>query len=569
MSRITWNQFKSIPNGTRIFNHGADECVALANHFHENVLGGSFIWVGSAHQWWTTNQPEINRLYTKSSKPVAGALLVSRGGIYDRTHGHIGGVVSETYTDGSFDTIEQNAGTGARRYVYRYRRPQGNGMLGFLVPKNNPAGKPAPLQPHQRRADPSAPVKRRSEPSSKSKDLGRWIQPNEVGDFDGWIRGESVGGNNVWFRGISGNWFWSGGFTSQVTNGLKDLNPVSPPKPPAVAANQRKAFEVPVNVRATPNTSAKITGSIAANAVITPEGWVTGQKVELISVWFKVAGGYAWGGGFTKSTGDGLKNLNPAVKPPVDPPVITDPTGPENSDVGPGPVLKHIDNWNKAAAPDWGSTNFDRPTPASVFLKFPLGIVESTVRPDRGYYHGREGKPNHFGLHHAAGPSLEGVVTSLMGDRDVSANAVIKDHEIVHMVDTRDTPSTNGRWRSNQFSVTVEVCNNKTTTDKPSPESHETAAWYIAREALSWGMKYPLARGENVFGHKELSKSATACPGELDMDWITRRANDIIKASEESTPVPKPDYSDLLESISGLTKVITSLIDLLKKIFRV
>jgi len=135
---MNWAQFTAQPNGTRIYNHGYDQCVALANQYHEEVIGGSFVPVGSAFQWWTeySSQPNIYSKYVQARKPVAGAIFVARYGIYDAPNGHIG-VVTSVNNDGTFQTMEQNAGTW--RYLGRYTRTLAN-VLGFLIPKNNPAG---------------------------------------------------------------------------------------------------------------------------------------------------------------------------------------------------------------------------------------------------------------------------------------------------------------------------------------------------------------------------------------------------------------------------------------------
>lgn len=134
---LTWQQFTSIPNGTRVLNHGWDQCVALANLYHESVIGGSFVAVGSAYQWWTEfgNWPTLRNNYTPSPTPAAGAIFVARYGIYDAPNGHIG-VVTSVNSNGTFNTMEQNAGTW--RYVGRYTRGMAN-IYGFLIPKNNPA----------------------------------------------------------------------------------------------------------------------------------------------------------------------------------------------------------------------------------------------------------------------------------------------------------------------------------------------------------------------------------------------------------------------------------------------
>ncbi len=140
---ITWNEFTSIPNGTQVLNHGWDQCVALANLYHEGVIGGSFVPVASAYQWWTLFGlfPTLYQNYTQSYTPVPGAIFIARYGVYNAPDGHIG-VVTGVNPNGTFNTMEQNAGTW--RYVGRYTRSMSN-VLGFLIPKNNPAsGTPNP-----------------------------------------------------------------------------------------------------------------------------------------------------------------------------------------------------------------------------------------------------------------------------------------------------------------------------------------------------------------------------------------------------------------------------------------
>lgn len=147
---MNWTSFTSIPAGTRIFNHGFDQCVAVANLYHESVIGGAFVPVQSAYQWWTQQWPQVAALYTRSTRPVAGALAVwdTRWGA---GHGHIG-VVIDVHADGRFTAMEQNAGSGQYRYLNRYHRST-VGVLGFLVPKVNPArrdqtGDSVPTRPH-------------------------------------------------------------------------------------------------------------------------------------------------------------------------------------------------------------------------------------------------------------------------------------------------------------------------------------------------------------------------------------------------------------------------------------
>jgi murein DD-endopeptidase MepM/ murein hydrolase activator NlpD len=72
------------------------------------------------------------------------------------------------------------------------------------------------------------------------------IAPGEVVEMSGWAHGESVQSIDVWFRiAADNNWAWSGGFTSQATDGLDQI--LTLPTPPN-ANNPRGLPEyLPVN----------------------------------------------------------------------------------------------------------------------------------------------------------------------------------------------------------------------------------------------------------------------------------------------------------------------------------
>jgi hypothetical protein len=100
-----------------------------------------------------------------------------------------------------------------------------------------PVSLPSAVSGAQRVAGPGG-VKRRVEPNATSPEAGFVLPEGTVGEFIGWIHGQSVSGNDVWFKGVSGNWFWSGGFTDLGTHDLPDLNTVTPQpeKPPVIVA---------------------------------------------------------------------------------------------------------------------------------------------------------------------------------------------------------------------------------------------------------------------------------------------------------------------------------------------
>lgn len=135
--QLSYDQFYAIANGTRVYNYGADQCVALANQYVVGTLQLPLpTGIGSARQWWDNYEADPN-LYNNYDRiyeaPNQGDILIGCGSMYPPPHGHIG-VVARTWDGSSFGTMEQNTGTGAARWVWRYNRNMKD-ILGFLRPK--------------------------------------------------------------------------------------------------------------------------------------------------------------------------------------------------------------------------------------------------------------------------------------------------------------------------------------------------------------------------------------------------------------------------------------------------
>jgi LysM repeat protein len=141
---MSLSDFENIPNGEVIFNHGYAECVALANQFNEGVLGGGFVQVGAAKDWWFNEDVAANHGFDRITEgPQHGDLFIASCELYDCTYGHIGYVV-RGWDGNTFGTIEQNAGGPG---VSRHDRTMAN-VDGFLRTVRqdivNPAPAPAP-----------------------------------------------------------------------------------------------------------------------------------------------------------------------------------------------------------------------------------------------------------------------------------------------------------------------------------------------------------------------------------------------------------------------------------------
>ena len=351
-----------------------------------------------------------------------------------------------------------------------------NGFAGRVNPRNynpvargtNPTPTPTPTPSSNQRVSGPNPVNRRLEPNTSKPPIEPQLAPNTVGDFDGWIRGESVEGNNVWFRGAhSGNFFWSGGFTSQSTAGLKDLNPAPvPPAPAPTNPAERTVGANPARRRKDATTAAaEVTPMLEAGSKHVFNGWKRGQKVTdsvaSTDIWLRHADGWwAWSGALTSQSTAGLKDLNPVVPPTPVPPTPVPPT-PAPPTPGRVPITQTTPNWD-ASSP---ATNpvYPLPEPKPSGVKLPEIITQRTEAVSvNGYTIGRPDPlgPNHIVLHHAASSSLSGTINTLRGTNGApTASYVVKDRELVEMVPEQSSPWTNGRWTSNLYSVTFEMVN--------------------------------------------------------------------------------------------------------------
>lgn len=275
---MSWQDFLNIPNGETVFNHGASECVALANQYNEGVLGGGFVQVGSALQWWTNpNVAAVHGFDRIDSAPQVGDIFIASGDLYNLPFGHIG-VVVRAWDGSTFGTMEQNV---YGEFVSRHDRTMAN-VDGFLRPQNQAAiNPPAPvITGTQRVAGPNG-ANRRAAPTTDSEILEPHLEAGEVGNFVNWAHGQDPygNGNDVWFQGVSGNWFYSGAFTDAGTHDLNDVTVYAPtptPEPtpvvpaPSVKPENNEHKEKPVSIpSAQAQTPAEIQAAIAKqNALV-------------------------------------------------------------------------------------------------------------------------------------------------------------------------------------------------------------------------------------------------------------------------------------------------------------
>ncbi len=177
-------------------------------------------------------------------------------------------------------------------------------------------------------------------------------------------------------------------------------------------------------------------------------------------------------------------------------------------------------------------------------------------------------------LHHGATTSADAIIDmEVSGSRQVSSHQVVKDTRIAVIVqeEFRAWSLSDAYWDS--WAFTVECANQSTDGWTISDASHESLAQLVANWATRYGF-YPQRDGDpknwTVYGHREIytvwgGSYATACPGGMNLDWITKRAQDIINGTnkngdepmirlikEMAGQPPKPTGKDFVVGISGI-----------------
>lgn len=149
----------------------------------------------------------------------------------------------------------------------------------------------------------------RRDPSTANP-VAQNLSPGTVANLDGFITGQNVQGNAVWFHGaISGNWFWSGGFTDTGTHDLTAMNPA------VIGPQQRRVGMNGSNGRGDPSTNGPVLQTLAPGTIGDFNGWIRGQAVQGNDVWFRGAhsGNWFWSGGFESADTHDLTDLNALI----------------------------------------------------------------------------------------------------------------------------------------------------------------------------------------------------------------------------------------------------------------
>ena len=390
---------------------------------------------------------------------------------------------------------------------------------------------PPSTQPHQRVVGPNG-ANGRKDPST-SGPVTQTLPPGTVGDFDAWTNGQNVEGNNVWFRGLhSGDWFWSGGFTSKSTEGLTfiDLNP------PAPSTERTVASPNSANVRSQPYTTAAVVGSVTSGTSVAMNAYTHAEVVQGNDVWFRRASdnNWMWSGGFTSQATEGLS--------PVSAPEPPNPTGPDNPR---------------------GLVEYEPVYPRAVKgLEAPLGFTDCqnpiTRTPRTSGYtppRGTTGVIDRFIVHYTSVTNDQLDYFSHCNSRSVCPTFYLrKDGSTFEMIRPGAKPAATGsewNWRSIAVEILCETPGPEgKVTDAQLEETAQMIAWLAEFDGMELDgapVSFKIDR-EHVISHQE-AIPGTECPGEYiqpRMDDIVARARAIY---EEKHPNPDPDVVEVPRSV--------------------
>lgn len=166
-------------------------------------------------------------------------------------------------------------------------------------------------------------------------------------------------------------------------------------------------------------------------------------------------------------------------------------------------------------------------------------VRQNTV--DKHFTVGRQGnKISEIIVHHAATTYFDGIANTFRGDRQASAHyAVGRNNNVDKMVDEANTAWHCGNWGHNLRSIGIENVNSSGAPEwAVAPETFNTLVELctdIVKRNPGIGK---LEVGRNLFGHKDVSDSPTACPVQLEARL--RELADRVNAAVAGTPVPSP-----------------------------
>jgi hypothetical protein len=219
---------------------------------HGETVSGNNVWYKgtSGHWFWSgafvegANGTGLANLNASTPPALSAGQRRATTSLNGRSQPNTSGSINQTLEPGTAGDFNGWITGEAVEGESRWLRGAHSGdwfWLGGLEPKNTDGlpdlntGTPPPAG--TTRTVGAGGSNGRSAPNTSAA-IKQTLAPGTVGEFNGWTVGQEVEGNSTWFHGaISGDWFWSGGFTSTSTDGLPKIDTTTPTDPPPVNPN--------------------------------------------------------------------------------------------------------------------------------------------------------------------------------------------------------------------------------------------------------------------------------------------------------------------------------------------
>lgn len=494
-------QFATNPNSIQPNGHTGIDFGTPLNTPIKAIGAGTVMFAGWANTLSANNMWLIAPAYAGICVVINhGNGLLSLYAHLNRTDLNPGNTVSQGQVIGLSGSTGLSTGPHLHFEILGWPLPGNNGFYGRLNPNSYCKAAPAPLKPNQRVAGPDGANQRSAAKSTAT--IVRKIPGNSLENFTGYVIGEPVKGINIWYKDALG-YVWAGGFTSQSTTGLPNLTP--PPPAPALKANQRLVGADNANVRTAANTatSTKVVKVLPAKSTVTLLGYVIGEPVKNINVWYKHADGYVWAGGFTSQATTGLPNLTPKPAPAPAPAPTPTPVAPKPT---PTPTPPAVVTPTPEPTPSYSFTkDFD-------FVEYKPAHISNVQRQvDSPGVVVFPAKPTHAVLHQFnardLNPSLDGVIHHFQTERpgnESSAHFAVSGDRIVQLVSLKDRAYHAGRTGNDYIGIEID------------PDQDE--ATVASAKKLLTAIKEKYGYLPTYIEHKDVPGNSTSCGVDIDLE---------------------------------------------------
>jgi ferredoxin len=172
-------------------------------------------------------------------------------------------------------------------------------------------------------------------------------------------------------------------------------------------------------------------------------------------------------------------------------------------------------------------------------------VIRQNPADSHNFTPGREVEIGEIVVHHAATTDFDGIGATFKNpNRAASAHyGVGRNQNVDQYVQEEDTAWGAGDWGHNQKAVNIENVNMTGGPDWLIDNATFDTLVELVHDIAQRHNLLPLVVGQNLFGHKDVSDAATACPMALE-PRLQELAAKVNSGSNTPNPIPAPNVPD-------------------------